>query len=123
MIELTTFEDIFNKLISDYLGTTVEIKNKNKGLSITTLITTIDRIYIKPLENNTNKKWRKNNKKTGVIVIDRKINAQYQTIANIPFLLGINTMKAVFFKSGVIIKTFDIEFTIKKLVANQKRLA
>ncbi len=123
MIELTTFEDIFNKLINDYLGTTVEIRNKNKGLNITTLITAIDRIYIKPLKNSTNNYWRKNNKKTGVIVIAQKNDDQYQAFVNIPFLLGINTMQAVFFKSGVIIKTFDMEFSIKKLVAKQKRLA
>ncbi len=123
MQKLTTFEDIFNKLIDDYLKDTVKIENKKNGLIITSLITNIDKIYIKPLPDNKEKKWTKDNKKTGSIVIASKNNNKYHTIVNIPFLLGLNTMNAIFMKEGANIKTFAMEFSIKKLSSNQKQLA
>jgi hypothetical protein len=119
MKKLTTFEDIFNKLIEDYSGHTVQISSKQDGLNITDTKTKIRKVKIKPLNKKRSRKWNKNGKKVGLLIIKGK-NFFKTTTINIPFLLGFNTMKAVFLKNGVTIKTYNMEFTIKK-VSNEKK--
>lgn len=123
MKKLTTFEDIFNKLIKDYGKKEVEISIKQNGLNISNFITIIDHVIIKPLKESDAKNWNVKDKKVGLIVLQRKSEEKYYTRVKIPFSLGFNTMSAVFLKNGVTIKTFNIEFNIKKYPVNKKRLA
>ena len=120
MKKLTTFEEIFNKLIEEYSGHIVSIKAKQDGVNITDTKTKIKKVKIKPLNKRQSKKWHKENKKVGLIIIRGK-NFLRTTTINIPFLLGFNTMKAVFLKDGVTIKTYNMEYTIKK-ISNKRRL-
>ena len=122
MKKLTTFEDIFNKLIKDYSDHMVEIKARQDGVSITDTKTRIKDIKIKPLNKRKSKKWHKKGKKVGLIIIKGR-NFFKTTTVKIPFLLGYNTMKAVFLKKGATIKTYDMEFTIKKISDKKKLLA
>ncbi|MGM0409863.1 MAG: hypothetical protein ACQEQF_03790 [Bacillota bacterium] len=113
MKKLSTFEDIFNKLIKDYINQEVEIESKQNGLKITKLKTKIKKIEIIPLNKRKSKKWCKSNKKVGLIKITgRKLIKS--TVINIPFLLGFNTMEAHFTQKGVHIKTYNMEFVIRK---------
>lgn len=115
MQRLTTFEDIFNKLVKDFEGHAVQVESKQNGITITSLSTIIDSIYIQPV-----KKSLKKTKKMGVLVIQEKSK---KNRIKIPFILGFHTMEAVFLKKGVIIKSLNREFTIKKQSSWQKRLA
>ena len=56
MLQLSTFEDIFNKLHEDYQDQRVQVITKQDGIRISSFQTTIHRIEIKPL----NKKKVKN---------------------------------------------------------------
>lgn len=120
MKKLTTFEDIFNKLVEDYQGETVEVKTRQDGVNIASFRTRINNIVIKPLNKRQSRKWSKSGAKIGLIIVQEKRN---RTRFNIPFILGFNTMKAVFLKSGVTIKTLNMEFIIKKEKARKKQLA
>lgn len=122
MKKLTTFEDVFNKLIKDYCGHMVEIKAIQDGVNITDTKTRIKDIKIKPLSKRQSKKWHKKGKKVGLIIIKGR-NFFKTTTVSIPFLLGYNTMKAVFLKKGATIKTYDMEFTVKKISDKKKLLA
>ena len=122
MKKLTTFEDVFNKLIKDYCGHMVEIKAIQDGVNITDTKTRIKDIKIKPLSKKKKKKWHKKGKKVGLIIIKGR-NFFKTTTVSIPFLLGYNTMKAVFLKKGATIKTYDMEFTVKKISDKKKLLA
>lgn len=120
MKRLTTFEDVFNKLTDDYMGLKVEVETKQDNLNITNFTTTIDDIIIKPLNKMQSKKWNKEGKKIGLIVFKEKSR---KVSFNIPFILGFNTINAVFLKNGVIIKSLNMEFIIKKNNRREKRLA
>jgi hypothetical protein len=120
MIRLNTFEDIFNKLMIEYRGKKVEINTRQDGVNIASFITTIDNIQIQPL----NKTQKDNRKKVGLIKIQNRKKTQKKTSINIPFILGFNTMNAVFLKNGVTIKTMNMEFIIKKIPSKwNKQLA
>lgn len=61
MLQLSTFEEIFNKLYEDYQGQKVKITTKQDGIRISSFETTIHDIEIKPLnkkrvENGPEKK-------------------------------------------------------------------
>ncbi len=114
MERLTTFEDIFNKLITDFQGEMVEIFTRKEGMEIARFLIQIDEIAIKPLKQNS---------KIGLIVIRESSKNLYNTTVNIPFPLGFNTMSAVFLEQGVTIKSLDMEYIIKKKAGNIKRLA
>lgn len=120
MKRLTTFEDVFNILTDDYMGLKVEVETRQDNLNITNFTTTIDDIIIKPLNKMQSKKWNKEGKKIGLIVFKEKSR---KVSFNIPFILGFNTMNAVFLKNGVIIKSLNMEFIIKKNNRREKRLA
>lgn len=120
MKRLTTFEDVFNKLTDDYMGQKVEVETRQDNLNITNFTTTIDDIIIKPLNKMQGKKWNKEGKKVGLIVFKEKSR---KVSFNIPFILGFNTMNAVFLKNGVIIKSLNMEFIIKMNNRREKRLA
>jgi len=120
MKRLTTFEDIFNQLLKDYRGFTVEVETRQDGVRISCFQTTIDNIVIKPLDKQYHKKWHTRGQKVGLITIKERFN---NNNLNIPFILGFNTMNAVFLTNGVTIKTLNLEFTIKKLSKQRKQLA
>ena len=120
MIQLSTFEEIFNKLYEDYIGEKVSVITKQDGVNISSFQTSIDNIDIKPLNKKQSKKWTKKGEKIGLIVIQEKYS---KNKFNIPFLLGFNTMKAAFLKNGVIINSLDMEFIIKKTSSKKKLLA
>ncbi|MFP4661093.1 MAG: hypothetical protein ACLFPF_02790 [Halanaerobiales bacterium] len=111
MRELTTFEDVFNRLYKDYRGKYVNITTSQEGITLTNFHTSIDNIEIKPLNKSQSKKWHKSGNQVGLIIVQDKHS---KNNINIPFLLGFNTMKAAFLKDGVVIKTMGIEFIIKK---------
>ena len=108
--QLYTFEDIFNRLCEEYQGEKVQVVTKQDGVKIACFKIFIDRIDIKPLNKTQSKKWSKNGEKIGLI---RVKNKSRNTII-IPFLLGFNTMKAVFLKNGAVINTMNMEFILKK---------
>ena len=114
IIQLSTFEDIYNKLIKDYCGKSVEINTKQNGLTITTFETHIDKIIIRPFNKKSSKKWS-DNKKVGLIIIQKRKKNKLSSTIKIPFILGFDTMTTTFLKQGVNIKTLDMEFNIKKL--------
>ncbi len=120
MKRLTTFEDIFNQLLKDYRGFTVEVETRQDGVRISRFQTNIDNIVIKPLTKQCYKKWPTRGQKVGLIVIKEVFT---NNNLNIPFLLGYNTMNAVFLKNGVTIKTLNLEFAIKKVSKQRKQLA
>ncbi len=113
MKKLTTFEDIFNKLANEYIESEVEIESRQKGVEITKLKTKINKIEIIPLNKKKSKKWCKTGKKVGLIKISGKKRIKSATI-NIPFLLGFDTMEAYFSNKGVHIKTYNMQFIIRK---------
>lgn len=119
MKRLTTFEDIFNLLLKDYRGFNVEVEIKQDGVQISCFRTTIDNIVIKPLEKRHQKKWVNKGRQVGLMVIKES----YNNNLNIPFILGFNTMDAVFLKNGVTISTLNLEFVIKKKSKQKKKLA
>lgn len=112
MTNLSTFEDIFNKLIVDYQGQQVQVVTKQNGIPIANFRTTIDNIKIKPLKEGQAEK------KIGLIIVNEKDN---KNNFNIPFTLGFNTMEGIFIKNSVIIRTLDMEFIIKR--KNRKKSA
>lgn len=120
MKELSTFEEIFNKLYEDYQGENVNVITKQDGIDITNFQTIINNIDIKPLNKRQSKKWNQQGEKVGLIVIQEKYS---KNKFNIPFLLGFNTMKATFLKNGVIINSLNMEFIIKKTKKSKKLLA
>lgn len=120
MVQLSTFEEIFNKLYEDYKGEKVNVISKQDGVKIASFQTCIDRIDIKPLNKRQSKKWNKNGEKIGLIIIKEKCS---NNNFNIPFLLGFNTMRATFLKNGVIINSLKMEFVIKKPKFKNKLLA
>lgn len=120
MTQLSTFEEIFNKLHEDYQGQYVKVVTKQDGVDIASFHTYIDNIDIKPLNKRQSKKWNKKGKKVGLIVVKEKYS---KNNFNIPFLLGFNTMKATFLKNGVTISSLNMEFIIKKTKAKKKLLA
>ncbi|MFW6266283.1 MAG: hypothetical protein ACOC21_01830 [Halanaerobiales bacterium] len=122
MKKLSNFEDIFNKIIKEFQGKEVEISSRQDGVNITTMTSTIVSVRIKPLSKRKSKKWNKKGQKVGLIIISGRKKWR-KTKINIPFLLGYNTMEAVFLKKGATIKTFDMEFTIKKKAAQKRQLA
>ncbi|MEJ6952606.1 hypothetical protein [Natronospora cellulosivora (SeqCode)] len=118
MITLSTFEDVFNKLVELYQGKEVEVISKQDDVHIANFLINIDNISIKPLSKKKSKKWNKSGHKVGLIIVKAKKSGNS---FNIPFLLGFNTMKATFLKDGVSIKSLNMEFIIKK--ARKKRKA
>lgn len=121
MRKITTFEDVFNRLIKSFQGKMIEIKTKQSGINISHFSTHIDNIVIKPTAKKTDNK--STNKKTGVISLQKKKGNHYTTVLNIPFILGFNTMQAYFTDNGALIKTLDLEFKIKKLSKKQRHPA
>ncbi|ACL70946.1 hypothetical protein [Halothermothrix orenii] len=119
MKRLTTFEDIFNKLIKEYKGKRVEIQTSQNGVPIASLTTRIEDIVIKPVNRKKIKKWNSDGRKIGLMVIQEK---NKQNRISIPFKLGYNTMEAIFLKNGVTIKSLDMKFIIKRY-GRKKRLA
>lgn len=113
MKKMTTFEDIFNRLASEYIGNQVEIITNQDGVEISNIRTKIRDIEIIPLNKRKNKKWCKSGKKVGLIKIRGNRGIKSSKI-NIPFLLGFNTMEAYFIKDRVNIKTYNMEFIIRK---------
>ena len=63
MLQLSTFEEIFNKLHEDYRGQMVKITTKQDGIRISSFQTTIHEIEIKPLNKKESKKWAAKEKK------------------------------------------------------------
>ncbi|MFW5971861.1 MAG: hypothetical protein ACOCRL_00075 [Bacillota bacterium] len=120
MTQLSTFEEIFNKLSKEFKGKQVNIVTKQDGIKITSLKTTVDDINIKPLNKRQSKKWNKLGHKIGLIIISEKYN---NNEINIPFILGFNTMKATFLKNGATIKSLDMEFLIKRVEKSRRKLA
>lgn len=120
MVELSTFEEIFNKIYQDYQGEKVNVITKQDGVNIANFQTCIDKIDIKPLSKRQSKKWNQKGKKVGLIIIKEKYS---KNNLNIPFLLGFDTMKAIFLKNGVTISTLNMEFVIKKIKTRRKKLA
>ncbi|NLJ84598.1 MAG: hypothetical protein GX336_06790 [Halanaerobiaceae bacterium] len=120
MLQLSTFEEIFNKLHEDYRGQMVKITTKQDGIRISSFQTTIHEIEIKPLNKKESKKWAAKEKKVGLIIIKE---SHRNNCVNIPFLLGFNTMAATFLKDAVIINSLNMEFVIKKIKSNSKLLA
>lgn len=120
MERLTTFEDIFNKLLEEYRGVEVEVVTKQDGLIISCFTTTLNNILIKPLNKKQSKKWSQQGEKIGLLVIEAKKN---KNTFNIPFILGYNTMNAVFLSNGATIQTLELEFVIKKISGRIKQLA
>lgn len=112
MTTLSTFEDIFNKLIVEYQNQQVTVLTKQNGIPIANFQTTIENIIIQPLEENSS------GNKIGLMVVNEKNN---KNNFNIPFTLGFNTMEGIFIKDGAIIKTLDIEIIIRK--RSKKKLA
>ena len=53
MLQLSTFEEIFNKLYEDYQGQKVKITTKQDGIRISSFETTIHDIEIKPLNKKS----------------------------------------------------------------------
>ncbi|MFP4015917.1 MAG: hypothetical protein ACLFUI_02690 [Halanaerobiales bacterium] len=119
MRELTTFEEVANKLYKDYRGAMVNITTRQAGITLASFQTSIENIEIKPLNKSQSKKWNKDGKKVGLIVVQDKHS---RNNLNIPFILDFNTMKATFLKTGVVIKTLDMEFIIK-VSKRKKKLA
>ncbi|MFW6029812.1 MAG: hypothetical protein ACOCRO_06110 [Halanaerobiales bacterium] len=119
MINLSTFEDIFNKLIDLYQGKEVELISKQDNIIISNFTLTISKITIKPLSKRQSKKWTRDGKKVGLIIIQDK---NTKTYFNIPFILGFNTMKATFLKNGARIKSLKMEFLIKEVKKKSKNL-
>lgn len=119
MINLSTFEDIFNKLVELYQGKYVDVVSKQDNITISNFSLKIDNIKIKPLSKRKSKKWNEKGQKVGLIVISAK---NLKNSFNIPFILGFDTMKATFIKDGVRIKSLDIEFLIKKSKNNNRKL-
>ena len=111
MTKLSTFEDVFNKLLEDYQGNEVEVINKHDDITIAKFLTSIDKVSIKPLSKRQSKKWNKKGQKVGLIIITAKGS---KNSFNIPFILGFDTMKATFLKDGVRIQSLNMEFLIKK---------
>ncbi|MFI5359104.1 MAG: hypothetical protein ACHQYO_03570 [Halanaerobiales bacterium] len=120
MLQLSTFEEIFNKLYEDYQGQKVKITTKQDGIRISSFETTIHDIEIKPLNKKESRKWARKEKKVGLIIIKEKYN---NNCVNIPFLLGFNTMAATFLNDGVIINSLNMEFIIRKIKSRKKLLA
>lgn len=120
MLQLSTFEEIFNKLHEDYQGQRVKVITKQDGIRISSFQTTIHRIEIKPLNKIQSQKWAAGGKKVGLIIIKEKYN---NNSFNIPFLLGFDTMAATFLNDGVIINSLNMEFIIKKIKSRKKLLA
>ena len=120
MKRLSTFEDIFNKLLQDYRGVETVVEIRQDQIKITNFITTIDRISIKPLSKKQSQKWTKGCEKIGLMIIQQR---NQKNTVHIPFILGFNTMNAVFMKKGVIIKTLNMEFIFKRDSAVGQKLA
>lgn len=117
MEKITTFEDVFNRMIETFKGTQVEVLTRREGISLSRLSTRVDRVTINPVECTAN------GKKIGVISIQKKINNHFETAANIPFILGFDTMQAYFTEKGSLIKTLDLEFKIRNTAEKKRRLA
>ncbi|MFW6238359.1 MAG: hypothetical protein ACOC5A_03910 [Halanaerobiales bacterium] len=117
MEKITTFEDVFNKIIDSFKGQRVEIHTRQEGISLARLSTRVDRITINPAEDFSEKK------KIGLISLQRKVNNHFETAVNIPFILGFDTMQAYFTNQGSLIKTLNLEFKIRKTAERKKRLA
>lgn len=120
MLQLSTFEEIFNKLYDEYKDQKVKVTTKQEGIKISSFQTTIHKIEIKPLNKKQSKKWTNKENKVGLIIIKEKYS---HNNFNIPFLLGFNTMDATFLSDGVIINSLNMEFVIKKTKAKRKLLA
>ncbi|HHU91846.1 MAG TPA: hypothetical protein GXZ20_01755 [Halanaerobiaceae bacterium] len=120
MLQLSTFEDIFNKLHEDYQDQRVQVITKQDGIRISSFQTTIHRIEIKPLNKKESKKWTDQGKKIGLIILKEKYS---NNSFSIPFILGYNTMAATFLKDGVVINSLNMEFIIRKIKARKKLLA
>lgn len=116
MKKLSTFEDIFNKLYREYKDKDVEVKTMHNELIIANFVTTINDITIIPIEKNINRDPQQNH--MGLIKIENISHNNF----SIPFVLGFNTMEALFFKNGVTIKSNNIKFIIKK-INTQRQLA
>ena len=71
MLQLSTFEDIFNKLHEDYQDQRVQVITKQDGIRISSFQTTIHRIEIKPL-NKKKVKMDRSGKKIGLIILKEK---------------------------------------------------
>lgn len=121
MKTLTTFEDIFNRLIKEYGGKKVLITTGQQGLNLANFQASIDKIIIKPLNKKQSQKWTNSKQKVGLIILQEKRNNNYTSVLKIPFILGFYTMKAVFSKKGVTIKTMDLDFNIKKYALSRKK--
>ena len=117
MKKLSTFEDIFNKLLQDYQGRTVEVETRQNGVRLSSFITTIDEIKIKALDKKNCKKWSVDNKHIGLLLIEEGFkNSKF----SIPFILGFNTMQAIFLENGATISSLNLEYIIKKRDRKQK---
>lgn len=113
MVEYRTFEEIFNKLIKNFQGEQVEVNLSQQGINLANFMFKIEEIKIKPLPDRKQKrKWSPDDNKIGVIIIRENKNSQKNV--KIPFLLGYNTMQAVFSNKGVTINSLNINYIIKK---------
>ena len=119
MLQLSTFEEIFNKLYENYRPEG-ENNNKQDGIRISSFETTIHDIEIKPLNKKESRKWARKRKKVGLIIIKEKYNNNYVMF---PFSLVLNTMAATFLNDGVIINSLNMEFIIRKIKSRKKLLA
>ena len=119
MTKLTTFENVFNELINNFLGKKVVIFVKQQGLELASYALKIHKIKIEP-HNNSYQNNGTNNKQLGLIVIQEKSNHNQ---IKIPFLLGFNTMQAVFDTKGASIKTLNFTFCIKEQKTKQLKKA
>ncbi|MFW5991906.1 MAG: hypothetical protein ACOCQN_01795 [Halanaerobiaceae bacterium] len=115
MKTMTTFEDVFNELYSIFYQKTVQIIIRKNGMQLTSIITRVDQIKIKPAANCSDK----TDHKTGMIIIQCKNKNNYVPVVSIPFKLGFNTMNAFFNNKRALVRSFDVEFCFWKLEDNK----
>ena len=125
MTTLTTFEDVFNRLITEYKDLRIEISIKQNGLHLATFYFKLYDIKIKPLNkkqrktiNFNQKKYKKTNpnkNKIGLIILYGNQKQQSKAKVKIPFALGFNTMKASFSQKGATINSLGLDIIIKSI--------
>ena len=115
MLQLSTFEDIFNKLHEDYQDQRVQVITKQDDIRISSFQTTIHRIEIKPLNKKESKKWTDQGKKIGLIILKENI----VIIASVSPLSLVIIPWQPLLKDGVVINSLNMEFIIRKIKARK----
>lgn len=110
MRKLTTFEDVFNKIYQEYVGSWVEIEVRKDNVRLSCFATPITGCQIRQIKGRMFSRTRE-----GVIILKGRMGSRETELVQIPFELGINTMTAYFIKSGAAISSMGLDFKIRKL--------